>query len=188
MRPWRPASLVNQSEPVRRTGSALLGVSCFVQRRREGKARTMTTTERGHRSRAFGATPNGTCWRQSRPLVLFKEAAKLGVLGFDSVLCLAHLTLLSKLGGEQPTQFTCPDSTRPRRFHDPSTVPSTPRQGALSRIGSPDPFPGHRRRDNQGRSRSPGKASPAVPPTMQATPNISAAKNPSQRCSPQRQL
>ena len=37
--------------------SALLGSSCSVQRYRDGAARTMTTTERGRRSRALGANP-----------------------------------------------------------------------------------------------------------------------------------
>jgi len=51
----------------------------------------MTTTQRGRRSSAFGATPDGTRWRQSTPLVFLKKATKLGTLASESIFCLAHL-------------------------------------------------------------------------------------------------
>jgi len=66
----------------------------------------MATTERGCRSRAFGATPDRTCWRQSTPLVFLQEAKKFGVLG--SVPCFAHLTLAFNLEANNRPRIPAP--------------------------------------------------------------------------------
>lgn len=90
------------SSPRSSSRSALLGsfsgVCFYLQRLRDGTARTMTATEGGRRSCTFGAAPVGTCWRQSTPLVLLKETTKLCPLASDSVFCLVHLTPLSTWG------------------------------------------------------------------------------------------
>lgn len=90
------------------------GRSIFVQRCRDGAARTMAAPEGRDRSRAFGATPDGTCWRQSRPLVFLEEATKLSVLASDSALCLTHLTLLSS--GEPHNGRSLRGPTRAHRW------------------------------------------------------------------------
>jgi len=68
---------------------------CFVQRRCKGAVRAMAAAERGYRSRAFGAAPEGACRRQSRPLMLFEETTELGVLPSNLIVCLVHLAPLS---------------------------------------------------------------------------------------------
>ena len=69
----------------------------FVQRCCKGAVRAMTAAERRDRSRAFGATSEGACRRQSGPLMLFKETTELGVFPSNLIVFLVHLTSLFSL-------------------------------------------------------------------------------------------